>query len=150
MDGPSRLLRCAGRVVDHKRRLQCGVLGSQEVDPDRLSLEGSQIEGPQHVTACPVQIGEGRKRREHRVAGIANLYLQPVEGRRRCSFGGIDLQPETQRHGIRTGWNCELLEQRVRMRRAIAVEPRIPRAGSRCLSRGVSDHTRSGGPINTA
>jgi len=44
------LLRGAGRVVDYKRRLQRRVLSSEEVDANCLSLEGSHIEGSQHVS----------------------------------------------------------------------------------------------------
>ncbi len=89
------LLRCDGRIVDYKRRLQRRVFSSEEVDPDCLSLEGSQIEGPQDVSGRLVQVRESPKSREHCVAGIANLYLQPVELGRGCRFSRSDLQPET-------------------------------------------------------
>jgi len=127
-------LRRAGGVVDHKRGLQRRVLRSEEVDPDGLSFEGSHIEAPQHVTRRFVQVREGRKSRQHRVAGIANLYLQLVEGSRGCCFSRRDLEPETQRNCVRGGGNRYLLEQRVCVRRAIAVEPRVERAGARRLA----------------
>jgi hypothetical protein len=50
------LLRGAGCVVYHERRLQRRVFHAEEVDPNRLSLERSQIESLQRVASCLVQV----------------------------------------------------------------------------------------------
>ena len=51
-----RLLRRAGCVVYHKRRLQRRILHTEEVDTNRLSLERSQIESLQRVASRLVQV----------------------------------------------------------------------------------------------
>ena len=129
------LLRRARRIVDHKRRLQRRVLRPEEVDPDCLPFEGSQIESLQHVPTRFIQVRVRRKSRQHRVAGIANLYLQPVECGGGCRLGCRDLQPETERHAGRARWNCYLLIKRIGVCCAITIKLGIPRAGSRCLPR---------------
>ena len=114
--------------------MQRRVFSTEEVDANCLTLEGSHIESPQHVTRCLVEVRESAKSRQHRVTGIANLHLQLVERGSGGCFSRIDLQPETQRRGGRTRWNGDLLEERIRVRSAIAVEPCIERSGSWCLA----------------
>ena len=95
------LLHCAGRIIYHEGSLQRKVLRSQEVDPNRLSSEGIQIKTLQHIPGGPIQVRVGGKSRQYRIAGIANLYLQPVEGCSGRRLGRGDLDPETERHGRR-------------------------------------------------
>ena len=145
-----RLLRRARGVVNYKRSLQRRILLSKEINSNGLSFEGSQIEGPQDVARCLVQVREGSKSTQHCVTRVANLHLQRVEGRDGCCFGCIDLKPEAERHGGSARWNRYCLEQRIGVRCAITVEPRVEGSGARRLSGGVGDHARGGGPINYA
>src|SRR5688572_8653540 len=51
-----RLLRDAGRIVNHKRRCERRILRSQEVDTNGLSSECRQVERPERVSSRLVQI----------------------------------------------------------------------------------------------
>src|SRR6266576_1263003 len=123
MEAPQTLLRIDGGVVYDKRSLQTRVFRSQEVDADRLSLIGCQVEGLKHVACRLVQVRVGGKSRQHGIAGIANLHLQRVEGSGGRSLSGIDPYIEAQGRRGRVRGNRDLLIERIRMRGAVAVQP---------------------------
>src|SRR6266849_1331576 len=100
MEGSSdalSLLHIDGCIVYDKRGLQTRVFSSQEVDADRLSLIGRQVEGLKHVAGRLVQVRVSDKSRQHRIAGIANLHLQRIEGSSGRSLSSIDPYIEAQR-----------------------------------------------------
>lgn len=147
----AKLLLCrARRIIYHKGRLERRVLRAQEVNSDGLTAEGRDIKTLENVPGCLVQVRVRRKCRQHRIAGVANLHLQPVELGRCRSFSSIDLQPETQRRAVHARRDRDLLEQRIRMRCAVAVEPCVERTGPWRLAGGIGDHARGCGPVNRA
>src|SRR5215207_11324699 len=136
-----------GRVVDGERRLQGAVLAAQEVDANRPPPVGEKVEGLEDVARRPVQVRVVGERPQRRVIRVADGDGQLVVGRRRGRLRRINLDVEGELRARRVRGDRHLLVDVVRVRGAVAVEPREPEAGVGRVTGCVGDDAGVGDPV---
>src|SRR5258708_37754951 len=91
------LLDVEREVVHDERRLSRRVFGADEIDLNRLSLVGDDVERLLGVTGRGVEVRVRGQRGQDRSGRVADLNLQRVERGRRGGLRGVDVQVEGQR-----------------------------------------------------
>jgi len=107
---------------------------------DSLAFECSEVKRALLIARSVIQVGECCQGRQHRTRGAANLYGQVVVSCGCRGFRSINVQPEAQcgRGSVRR--YADLLHDRIRSRRAMTVQPRVPGPRMRRFGAGVVDH----------
>src|SRR5262249_47478040 len=141
-----RSLHFECKVVHHEGGLQRNILRPYQEDPDGLALEGGYIERLLGIAGVLVQIREGRQRGKHRVRTVAYLHAERIEGDGGRRLRRVDVQEEAQGRRRNGGRDRHLLEERIGMRDAIAVQPGLKRSAVGRLRRRVVDDACGGVP----
>ena len=93
-----------------------------------------------------VQVRVRREGGEDGTGRVADLHLERVVRGGGGRLGGIDVEVERQRRRRLAARDRDLLVNRVGVRGAVAVQPRVPRSAVRRLGRRVADDARAGDP----
>src|ERR1035438_1354665 len=112
-------------VVKDEGRLPAAVFRAREIELHGLSLIGAQVEGVLGVARALVQVREGGQGRQDSAAAVPHLGLEDVVGGGGGGLGSIDVQPVGQRGLADGAGDGHGLVDIVRMRPAIAAQPRI-------------------------
>ncbi len=124
--GPLRRYDVQHKIVHDKRSLQARVFRAHQIDLNCLSFVSGEVERDLRVACTGVEIRIRGQCRQDRARRVSDLYFQSIVGRRGRGLGGVDVTPEREIGAGSRCRNCDLLQERIGMTRAIAIQPGFP------------------------